>query len=467
MRSAADASDTSLFAPAWRNISIGSIGLCSMLAFEAIGVAAGMPVVAAALDGMAWYALAFASTLAGSVVAMVWSGRDCDRNGPFRSMAAGMLMFGTGLLLAGLAGSMPILVLGRIVQGFGVGALGVALYVATARALPAALHPRLFAMFSSAWVVPAVIGPAISGYIVEHLGWRWLFLGILVLLLPAAALILPGLHRRNEPAAPIQSPRRMLRWAWLATLSCVALALAASAGGMAPLVVAVALCALGLAARRLLPAGTLQLARGLPTVIALRGLNASAFFLCEAFVPLWLHLERGWSITAAGLALTGGALSWSLGSHLQSRVSDPARRQALLRHGCSLLCLGIAVSASAVLQLLPDWMLLLGWSIAGLGTGVSLPMLGVLTLKLAPRAQQGTYSSALQLCAALSTGATLAAGGVLFSLLNASFPLLAYAGVFAMAAVLASLAWFAAPRAFVDGGVRLQAPDVAASVRVG
>ncbi|MEO6065997.1 MAG: MFS transporter, partial [Lysobacterales bacterium] len=159
------ASDASLLSPGWRNISIGSIGLCSMLAFEGMGVATGMPAVAAALDGMSLYALAFAGTLAASVVAMVWAGPECDRHGPFRPMAGGMLLFGTGLLISGLAGSMPALIIGRIIQGFGVGSLGVALYVATARAIPAALHPRLFAMFSSAWVVPALIGPAISGHI--------------------------------------------------------------------------------------------------------------------------------------------------------------------------------------------------------------------------------------------------------------------------------------------------------------
>jgi len=447
--------DASLFSPAWRNISIGSIGLCSMMAFEAMGVAAGMPAVASALDGMAWYALAFASTLAASVLAMVWSGLDCDRRGPFRSMAGGLLLFGAGLLVSGLAGSMPVVVLGRIVQGFGIGALGVALYVATARALPAALHPRLFALFSSAWVVPAVIGPAIAGYVVEHLGWRWLFLGVLLLLLPTAVLILPALRRRDEPATKVPPPQRVLRWAWLAALSSVGLAPSASAGRIAPIAVVAALCTLALAARRLLPAGTMLLARGLPTVIAMRGLNASAFFLCEVFVPLWLYQERGWSITAAGLALTGGALSWSVGSHLQSRVADEARRRALLGRGCLFLFTGIVISGLTVLHLFADWMLLVGWSIAGLGAGVSLPMLGVLTLKLAPRAQQGTYSSALQLCAALSTSATLAAGGVLFALLLASTSRTpAHSAVFVLAALLATVALVSAPRVFDQQEIR-------------
>jgi MFS family permease len=446
--------ELALFSREWRSVTLGAVGLCSMIAFEAIGVAAGMPAVAAALDGVTLYALAFASTLAGSVVAMVWSGRDCDRHGPLRSMTIGMALFAAGLLLAGLAGSMPMLVAGRIVQGFGSGALVVALYVATARVLPAQLHPRLFALFSSAWVVPAVIGPAVSGWIVEAWGWRWLFLGIVVLLLPTAALILPPLRGQRQDLVAATPSRCGLPWAIVAATGSVALSAGASAGSWAPLVVTASLAAVVLAGIRLLPAGTLRLHHGLPTVIALRGVNAAAFFLCESFVPLWLNEQRGWSITTAGLALTGGALSWSVGSHLQSRMRNDEMRQAWLTRGCGLLAGGIVVCTMAVAGWLPGWIVLLGWSIAGLGTGLSLPMLGVLTLKLAPSHQQGLYSSALQLCASLCTSAALALGGLVFSLLHTRLPVQAYASVFLLALAIALFGWMRSP--FVQ-------PDAAAA----
>lgn len=436
----------SLFSREYRSLSIGAVSLCSMIAFEAIGVAAGMPAVAAALDGISLYALAFAGTLAGSVVAMVWSGRDCDRHGPFRSMAWGMLLFALGLLLAGLATSMVLLVAGRIVQGLGVGALGVAMYVATARALPQALHPRLFALFSSAWVVPAIVGPAISGWIVDQMGWRWLFLAILVLLLPTAALILPPLHGKNEPTPSALSTSRTLPWALLASISSVTLALSADFGNWMPVVVLSSLSAVTIAAVQLLPRGTLRMAHGLPAVIALRGLNSAAFFLSEAFVPLWLHQQRGWSITAAGVALTGGALSWSLGSHLQSRMTRDATRQSWIGYGCLLLLIGIVVCLVAVLGTLPEWWMLVGWSTTGLGMGLSFPMLGVLTLKLAPREQQGNYSSALQLSSALATSAALAAGGLMFSLLQADAPMLAFLSIYSLAALLALVTSIASKR---------------------
>ena len=438
----------SLFSREYRSLSIGAVTLCSMIAFEAIGIAAGMPAVASALDGLSLYALAFAGTLAGSVVAMVWSGRDCDLHGPFRSMAVGMLLFALGLLLAGVAQSMVVLVSGRVIQGFGVGALGVALYVSTARALPTELHPRLFALFSSAWVIPAVIGPAISGWIVEHLGWRWLFLGILILLLPTAALILPGLRDQPESAPASSRSWRMLPWAALASISSVTLAISAYAGRWTAWVVVMSMAATILAASRLLPRGTLRMLRGLPTVIAVRGLNSAAFFLSEAFIPLWLHQQRHWSITTAGLALTGGALSWSLGSHLQSRMTDDATRDAWLQRGCLFLTLGIGICITAIIGLLPDWCILAGWTITGLGMGISFPMLAVLTLKLAPRELQGSYSSALQLSSALCTSAALAAGGLTFSLLHEQTPTRAFVSVYALAAMIAVIAWISSARAF-------------------
>ena len=52
------------------------------------------------------------------------------------------------------------------------------------------------------------------------------------------------------------------------------------------------------ASRRLLPAGTLRAERGLPSVIALRGIASAAFFGAEAFIPLLLVTVRGFSPAA-------------------------------------------------------------------------------------------------------------------------------------------------------------------------
>ena len=58
---------------------------------------------------------------------------------------------------------MLVLVAARSVQGVGAGAIPAVAYVAIGRAYPPELQPRMFAVLSTAWVLPGLIGPAISG----------------------------------------------------------------------------------------------------------------------------------------------------------------------------------------------------------------------------------------------------------------------------------------------------------------
>jgi MFS family permease len=155
--------DNAPFAPGRRAACLGAVALISMLAFEAIAVATAMPAVAAALDGLSLYALAFGATLATAVLGMTAAGHLCDKRGPYQASLAGLLAFLAGLLLAGFAPSMGWLVLGRALQGLGGGVLSVALYVGVAKVVPAGLHPRLFALFAGAWLAVSVPGRGCRG----------------------------------------------------------------------------------------------------------------------------------------------------------------------------------------------------------------------------------------------------------------------------------------------------------------
>lgn len=175
---AAEAAGAGLFAPRLRALTIGLVALIALYAFEALAITTAMPTATLALDGLSLYALAFAGTLATSVVGMVAAGRWADTRGPRAPLQQGIAWFCAGLLLAGLAPAMWVLLLGRVVQGFGGGLMSVAAYVAVGRMYPSALRPRIFAAFAAAWVLPALVGPTISGLIVENAGWRWVFLSV-------------------------------------------------------------------------------------------------------------------------------------------------------------------------------------------------------------------------------------------------------------------------------------------------
>jgi len=404
-----------LFAPGRRAACMGAVALISMLAFEAIAVATAMPAVAGALDGLPLYALAFGATLATSVLGMTAAGQLCDKRGPYRAALAGLAIFLAGLLLAGFAPHMTALVLGRALQGLGSGVLGVTLYVGAGRVVPPALHPQMFALFAGAWVVPGLVGPALASFLVEALGWRSVFLAVAAAVPVAAALMLPSLKRVGAGTGEVLQWGAM-RWALLASGGALLLHAASQQAGVgAWLLFGAGLALTGFAALRLLPRGTLTAARGLPTVVLLRGFIAAAFATAEAFLPLLLTGHFGWSLTQAGIALSAGAVTWSIGSAVQARVRSEAARARLLPAGFALAAAGIGVVMAPLLwAALPSWVVLLGWVGVGLGIGLSFPMLSVLLLKLSPAEQQGSNTSALQLADALVSSAALAGAGLLF-----------------------------------------------------
>ena len=86
---------------------------------------------------------------------------------------AGLLLFAAGLVIGAAAPTMLLLVIGRAVQGLGAGAVSAAAVTTVARGYPADERPRVFALMSTAWVVPSLVGPAVSGVIAETVGWRW------------------------------------------------------------------------------------------------------------------------------------------------------------------------------------------------------------------------------------------------------------------------------------------------------
>jgi predicted MFS family arabinose efflux permease len=169
---------------------------------------------------------------------------------------------------------------------------------------------------------------------------------------------------------------------------------------------------------RLLPAGTLLAARGLPTVILLRGVAAGAFFAAEAFIPLMMVTQRGLSPTLAGLTLTSGGLSWALGSWLQGRPGAEKYREAMIRAGFVLTAVAIAGAALVLLPAVPTWAAAAAWAVGGIGMGLAVASVSVLMMKLSTPEDAGGNSASLQMSDALGNVLLTGLAGVLFSALG-------------------------------------------------
>jgi MFS family permease len=411
----------------YRALSIGIVSVVLLIAFEATAVGTAMPVAARELDGVSLYAFAFSGYFTTSLFGMVLAGQWADRRGPVGPLTAGIAAFAAGLLLSGTATAMWLFILGRAVQGLGGGLVIVALYVVVGRAYPERLRPAIMAAFAAGWIVPSIVGPLASGAVTEHLGWRWVFLGIPALVVFPLALTLPQIRRRA--VGPVEEPgtgkgrasvnRRRIRLALGISLGAGLLQYAAQDLRWVSLLPGVAGAALLVpAVLGLLPRGTYRAARGLPSVVLLRGIAAGSFIAAESFVPLMLVTQRGLSPTLAGFSLAAGGATWALGSWLQSRRRVEPYRERLMTLGMLLVAASIAVAPSVLIDSVPAWTVAVAWAFGCFGMGLVISSTSVLLLQLSAPEEAGTNSAALQISDGLSNVVLLATGGAAFAALG-------------------------------------------------
>ncbi len=444
-------------APERRMLAAGLLLTVTAVAAEALAVATIMPVVAAELGGLPLYGWAFSAFFLGDLVGIVVAGQAIDRRGLAAPYLVGLSLFGAGLAVGGLAPTMPALVAGRLIQGLGAGAIPTVAYVAIGRGFPDAARPTMFALLSTAWVVPGLLGPAVASLVTATIGWRWVFLGLLPLLVLAVALTTAPLRRIERAPAEATagdgtqdggSRGSVARPGDAKRLGAVLLTAAGAALLLAGLSVAslagLAMIGAGLltgvpALRRLVPPGTLRARPGLPATILLRGTQTFAFFGAEAYLPLALVAIRHDAPALAGFALTAATISWTVGSWTQARLVPTWGPRRLLASGFACLLAGIVLTGAVLSPVVPAALAIASWALAGLGMGLSYSVISLVVLRAAPAGEQGSLTSSMQLADVLGTALGAGLGGALVAvgLTQAWDPSLGLAIAFAISALAA------------------------------
>jgi MFS family permease len=412
------AAEGGLWSPARRPLTLGLVLTITLVAAEALAVSTAMPIVARDLGGLELYGLVFSAFFIGSLFGIVVVAGLIDRVGVVPPFLVGLGLFAVGLAIAGSAPSMAVLIGARFIQGVGGGAIPPVAYVAIGRSLPDHLRPRMFAMLSTAWILPGVFGPAIAGFVAEHFHWRFVFLGLLPLIVVSGTMAYRGLRAipaGHALAATVESLRR--RFATAAVLAVGVVLLTAGLASETPaIMVGGALAGLvvtAFALRRLTPPGTLRAGRGYPSAVLLRGVLTFAFFCIDTYVALLLVEVRGWSATASGVALTAATLSWTAGSWTQARLSHRIRAERFVRLGFPVVAVFIGALGLVLLPAVPAWFAIPIFAAAGFGMGLTYSQFAIIVLRDAPPAIVGTVTAGLTLSdvigTALGTGVSAAA----------------------------------------------------------
>ncbi len=429
----------SLWAPERRALTAGLVLTITFMASEALAVVTIMPQVARDLGGIHLYGWAFSAFLLGSMVGIVAAGREADRSGPARPYVVGLVLFACGLVVAGAAPSMFVLVAGRVLQGLGAGAVPAVAYVTIGRSFPDQLRARMMAVLSTAWVVPGVVGPLVSAAVAHLFGWRWVFLGLLPFVLVTGALALPGLVQLGRPESAPTTEHGLVDAVRVAVgtgliIGSLTSGVSFVAGGL----VVAGLVLLVPALRRLLPLGTLRARRGLPTTILSRGMLTYAYFGGDAFVTLAIVTARHHSLGAASIAVTGSTLAWTTGSWVQVRLNERCQGRSLVRAGLVLILVGLGGMLVFLRPGVPVWLAVVAWTVAGLGMGLAYAPITLMMLREAPTGREGWASASLNLSDVLGSALGAGLGGAAIAVGSTrSWPLSTGVTVaFALAAVI-------------------------------
>ncbi len=386
-----------------RALQVGLVAVVTLVAFESLAVTTILPEIEADLGGIAWYGWVTSAFFLGTMIGIVFAGDQADRRGAGPPYIVGLVLFATGLAIGGFAPSMPILVAGRFVQGFGAGVVPAIGYVAIGRAFSVEERPRMFAILSTAWVVPGLVGPVLAERIADGVGWRWVFLSLMPLVALAGALVVPAMMRLGpvadaQPEVVAFMRRRLVEAARVAAgAALVVTGLTFDRRLLVPAIAGGLVVGLG-PLRRLTPPGTLRGAAGLPAVIASRGLLTFAFFGLDAFVPYALTSGRDRSTFAASIAVTVGTVSWTVATWIQQRWIAEFGEAWFVRAGYLLLAPGVVVVALGSLpSAAPFWLIYLGAIVAGFGMGLAYSAHAQLALRSVEEGRVGGVTASLQL----------------------------------------------------------------------
>ena len=379
-------------------MTVGLVLTITLVAFEALAIATIMPLVGRHLGDLRLYGWVFSAFMLASLVGIVQAGALADRGPLRRPMLVGVALFAVGLAIGGLAPDMAVLVTGRVVQGLGAGFVPTVAYVAISRGYPERCRPRMFAVLSTAWVVPGLVGPAVAALVATTVGWRWVFLGLIPLVIVAGSLAVVSLGHVPPPTTARKTSTSYLPVLAVVLGTCVALASLSS--GDAPVMAVGAVfggALLAFSLRQLTPPRTLVAAKGLPATIVGRGLLTCCFFAGDAYIPYALNTVRGAPTAMAALALIASTMTWTASSWLQARWVGRVGPRRLVRSGELLVLAGLALAALGLLPTVPPEVIILAWAVAGAGIGLAYAPLSVATLGSAEAGEVGKATSALQL----------------------------------------------------------------------
>lgn len=306
------------------------------------------------LAGLSWilnaYTIVFAALL-------VPAGRLSDRLGRRRMFFAGTWTFLVGSVICGLAPSVEVLVVARVLQAAGGAILVPASLGLLLPEFPIEQRATATAIWGATGAVAAAMGPSLGGVIVDASSWRWVFFVNLAIGLPA---MIPARRLLRETRETQTGPLPDVLGVLLLVAGVALLSLGIVKGEdwgwggrrvIGSLVVAAVVLAAFVARSARHPAPVVEL--GLLRVRSFAVANVGVFLFSLGFYAvllaniLFLTSVWEWSVLRAGIAVTPGPLMAAIFAPLGGRLADRYGQRVIALPGGLLFAAGCLIFATS------------------------------------------------------------------------------------------------------------------------
>jgi EmrB/QacA subfamily drug resistance transporter len=385
-----------------RKLVVASVmGSMFMVAIEATIITTAMPQIVADLGGLPLYSWVFSSFLLAQTALTVVFGSLSDIYGRKSIMLAGIAIFVLGSIVCGFAWSMPIMIIFRLIQGIGAGAMQPVAMTIIADLYPGRERGKVQGYLASVWAISAVLGPIAGGLIIRHFSWAWVFWINVPIGMIAAAGFIGFLHEK------VKHERHPVDIIGAATftiaVTSVLIGLEEMNSSAQNLIMVVAIFVLSTAAfifqerRSAAPLVSFALwsHRPVATANGVALLSGMALMGLTTFVPIYVQLVLHRSPVVAGLALTTMLVGWPAGATLATRLFHRFELQRLLLAGALLQPIGAALIVLLTPQSSP-LSAAMGSLIMGFGMGlISVSSMVLIQEIVDPRLRGGATASIL------------------------------------------------------------------------
>jgi MFS family permease len=312
-----------------------------------------MPSAIEEIGGLNLLGWTFALYLVGSITAAASISLLVASQGLRQTMIRAALVFSGGCVVVALAPSMPMLLVGRVLQGLGGGGLIALVYVSQDRFFPNHLVPKTIAFLSSVWMMASFSGPLIGGAFATAGNWRlayWAFAAQGLLLIPAVRYLLQASAPELDPVVErVPLVRLMLLGAAILLVS-IAGAYYHPLG--TPILILLGCLALVLFVRRdrlarsgrMLPAEVANFSHAIGNGIMGCLLLCISIMSFLVYGPLILIELYGLTPLEAGFVVLLESLAWGIAAIVFSGTS-PASEPGLIKSGSAIVLLSLVAMA--------------------------------------------------------------------------------------------------------------------------